>query len=134
MFRAEFFIHRIASQNVDRGNFLDIASPVVPGLSNETRFFRPIFSDRFFEVTITSQFKVISSQFDGKCNIYVSWEIQGLFKTWPNISSIAGHSRIMKIFGLFGFAAAEEIVRYDGDKVYGFENLTNGVIQHIKVY
>ena len=39
----------------------------------------------------------------------------------------------MKIFGLFGFAAAEEIVRYDGDKVYGFENLTNGVIQHIKV-
>ena len=92
------------------------------------------FSERFFEVTITSQFKVISSQFDGKCNIYVSWEFQGLFKTWPNISSIAGHSRIMKIFGLFGFAAAEEIVRYDGDKVYGFENLTNGVIQHIKVY
>ena len=69
----------------------------------------------------------------GKCNIYVSWEIQGLFKTWPNISSIAGHSRIMKIVGLFGFAAAEEIVRYDGDKVYGFENLTNGAIQHIKV-
>ena len=39
----------------------------------------------------------------------------------------------MKFFGLFGFAAAEEIVRYDGDKVYGFENLTNGAIQHIKV-
>jgi len=42
--------------------------------------------------------------------------------------------RTMKFFGLFGFAAAEEIVRYDGDKVYGFENLTNGAIQHIKTY
>jgi len=40
----------------------------------------------------------------------------------------------MKFFGLVGLAAAEEIVRYDGDKVYGFENLTNGVIQHLKTY
>ena len=41
----------------------------------------------------------------------------------------------MKLFGLIsGLVAADEIVRYDGDRVYGFDNLSNGVIQHLKTY
>jgi len=41
----------------------------------------------------------------------------------------------MKLFGLIsGLVAADEIVRYDGDRVYGFDDLSNGVIQHLKTY
>lgn len=39
----------------------------------------------------------------------------------------------MKLAGLLSLVAAEEITRYDGDKVYGFNKLTNGVIAHLKV-
>ena len=39
----------------------------------------------------------------------------------------------MKLFGLLSLAVAEEITRYDGDKVYSFNDLSIGVVQHLKV-